>query len=491
MAIPAHVESTPLVYTIAGEDRTTFVQFNPRPSFESTVTNALDRFQFTWYDPDQTLVPSVWEDVSIAIDGTAIFGGKITTVSSGTLRGSSDVAVYAVEAFGWGIVLERTTVNDIYLETTDGAIITALMTKYLPTYDTTTYVVDAGITFTQRIMSRRSIADVLREMCRLSGYSWYVDAAKALHYFPDATNAAPFELSDAPNDTTSFAFAKGSLAVREDATTIENRIYVYGGEEPQTRVRQLFVGDGTTLFFTAAYKAYDVSAAIYAPAFDALLVGTVGTHEFSDGYDALIDTERRILSFPSTAPLPYHGGSSNLAIYYGYDLPVVVRRQDITSYATYGSVWFDHVVVDSNISTTQEAVDVADTRLAEHATAAVSGQVKCYRSGLRAGQRIRIVNATTGIDNYYLIQSVTMKAYSLWYFEYDVKFGAYNPTLLSLLRSLYDRQQVDFEYDDAEVLQDFIPQRGTLNLAGTFTYGTAAAAGNIYGINVYDTALWG
>ena len=76
MTIPAHVESTPLVYTINGEDRTAFVQFNPRPSFESTVTNALDKFQFTWYDPDQTLVPGVWQDVSITMDGTAIFGGK-------------------------------------------------------------------------------------------------------------------------------------------------------------------------------------------------------------------------------------------------------------------------------------------------------------------------------------------------------------------------------------------------------------------------------
>ena len=491
MTIPAHVESTPLVYTINGEDRTAFVQFNPRPSFESTVTNALDKFQFTWYDPDQTLVPGVWQDVSITMDGTAIFGGKITNVSSSTLRSSGDAAVYAVEAFSWGIVLERTTANDAYRDISDGQLITTLVAKYLPVYDATTYVEDAGITFVRRVVSRRSIADVLREMCLLTGYSWYVDADKAVHYFPDLTNAAPFGLSDAPNNTTSFAFAKGSLAIREDATTIRNQIYVYGGNEPQPRTRQLFQGDGTTLFFTTAYQAYDVAAVIYAPGFDPLRVGTVGTHEFSDGYDALIDTEQRVLSFPSTAPLPYYGGSSNLLLYYGYDLPVIVRRQNVSSHITYGSVWFDHVIVDAGIHATSEAVDIADAQLAEHSYAAVSGQVKCYRSGLRAGQRIRIINSTTGVDDYYLIQSVTMKAYSLWYFEYDVKFGAYNPTLLSLLRNLYDRQQVDFEYDDSETLRDFVSTRSGLTLAGTFTYETSESADNIYGFGIWDTALWG
>jgi hypothetical protein len=81
-----------------------------------------------------------------------------------------------------------------------------------------------------------------------------------------------------------------------------------------------------------------------------------------------------------------------------------------------------------------------------------------------------------------------MTAYGLTYYEYEVEFGAWNPTLVEYLQALYRTSESSTDEDwvsDEESVRDYITLQGTLALAGT-----ASISGTI-NIPIWDEFRWG
>ncbi len=99
-----------------------------------------------------------------------------------------------------------------------------------------------------------TLAEFMDEICQQTGGSWYVDYAKALHYFLVESEAAPFGISDVPDGTTTFLYDQ--LVLSEDSIDLKNAVlYIPGkADEPQP-------GDAVPTWYTDDDSIAEVAAA--------------------------------------------------------------------------------------------------------------------------------------------------------------------------------------------------------------------------------------
>lgn len=222
-----------LVITIAGVNRTAIIEED-----SIRINQVADSFTFTAelkvFDAASgiTIVAGshkVADEITIVDGATTYFGGFVA---------NQDIDAHRIDAGrhlslgcqGYGILLNEALVEfEEYTATADDAIIDDLFDTYLAVIDSVTHVaqIDAGmdISFTEM-----TLVECMNAICLRTGARWYIDNAKKLHYFADEGNDAGFDLSDEPNDVTSFSY-HAHPKKRIDAAAIVNRVRVIGADE--------------------------------------------------------------------------------------------------------------------------------------------------------------------------------------------------------------------------------------------------------------------
>ncbi|MDD5510920.1 MAG: hypothetical protein PHI12_08920 [Dehalococcoidales bacterium] len=98
---------------------------------------------------------------------------------------------------------------------TEKEILTALFAAHCATITVGASVIAgdlAAIKFTDSSLIR-----AIDELAAISDRKWYVDYDKALHYFVSGDEASTFDLSDSPNNTTTFPYANLEYTIDEDS----------------------------------------------------------------------------------------------------------------------------------------------------------------------------------------------------------------------------------------------------------------------------------
>lgn len=83
-----------------------------------------------------------------------------------------------------------------------------------------------GSTLPEQDFSGLSLYAAINEVLKFGGGEVYVDFNLALHHFATETDAAPFNLSDTPNGTTTFGYA--DFSAPDDSVDLVNAVYVIG-----------------------------------------------------------------------------------------------------------------------------------------------------------------------------------------------------------------------------------------------------------------------
>ncbi len=125
-------------------------------------------------------------------------------------------------------------------------------------------------------------------------------------------------------------------------------------------------------------------------------------------------------------------GIINRVIVVGDNGAIVQTRTSAASFALYGR-YFDGKVVNNDINTNAWANAVGDAVLDELAFAKTDGRLMLYQEGLVVGQKVKIVNAFRGLDDYYLVQSVRLALIGASEEKIDITYGDYKPGLTDLL----------------------------------------------------------
>jgi len=444
---------------------------------ENVLTQQIDTCSVTVLDYAVT----EWDEIIVyrANGTTREFAGYVTEIGK---RAPHEHTFRDLTCQDYTVLLATVRVNDVYADMTDAAIIQSAFTEYLPEITTADYV-KTGATIDKIVCERITLLDLMQRICDQSGYDFYVDYDKKLHYFANEENAAPFGLStdfDTGFDTSvPYSLRSHKTAAQE----IINKILVEGG---------WYLSSNTYFYIeaNAEIKEFNLTRALHAPSgesstkvwqndgtkdvpvWTAKAVGTLYLHEFTDGYDVLYGYAEQVLQFNVAPPAVENA----IRVQGRYEIPILVRRRSQASYDLYGR-WLEDVITDTKIETVQQAKDRAQAVFAKHAMAKTRGTLQTYWYGLRSGQLVSLYHDKLNIDANYLIHRVIAEPRAPdrsrtregGHITYTVEYGEYNPDLLDLVLKL-KREYKAREARDDEVLNELLEMSETITLTESYSY---------------------
>lgn len=419
-------------------DKTSYVSWNSL-SIENILTKQVDTCRFTIENYEgKVYKPSIEDDIKIYCDGTLIFGGNIKRITE-KVR-TDKILVFDIECADYTRLMDKKRVAIVYSGTpqTVNAIITDLRDKYFP--DFTVANVACATTIDYIVFNYEIPSQCFNRLADLTGYDWYVDCNKDIHFFLKGSNPAPFNLDD-----TGAKYVFNSLNLNKDTSQIRNGIFVRGGEFLGDLYTENLVSSGTPLTYPLAYKYSTLTATISGTPY------TVGIDNIdnADDYDCLHNFEEKIIRFKETtkpadkAPMVITG--------YPY-VPVMVYRGDPTSKIAYGE--FQHYQYEKGLQDRDSAEKFGDIMLEAYKNPIVKGTFKTYETGtpytIRSGQDITIQSTIRGIDENVLIDRVTAKMITPFDLIYEVSFvSTKNSGIIEILAGLLlKKQTAEFRTDE-------------------------------------------
>lgn len=376
---------------IGGADKSSIIEFGSVKK-KDALNQATDTLNFNIiYHPGQTYRPAVNAEVIMMDGATKVFGGKIYAVDK-EVQDMGKV-LYKVKCKDYSYDLDRQRVIEAYEDQTVDDIIDDILTNFTDGSFTAVNV-NCTLTITKITFDRITVTEALQRLADVTGYSWYVDYDKDIHFFETNSEAAPFDLTDGGGNHIT-----ESLQASDDFSQIRNRVFIKGGEIEGEERAELYDGNGTKIFFKLANKFASLPVVeVDAVAQD---VG-VDFLDNEDDFDCFWDYNQSYIRFKAgTVP---GVGTENVEIT-GIPLyNLVVQVEDPASITAYGL--FEYAKTDKTLKSREEAVAMARAELTAYKNGLIEGRFQTYESGLRSGQIINITSTLLDINEDFLIQSV-------------------------------------------------------------------------------------
>lgn len=393
----------------------------------------------------QTFSPTVNQEVTITYGGDRIFGGVIVEVEQ-ELDGHSTI-VYSVQCKDYTQYLDRKLVTERYQTTNIRAVILDLVDRYADDYGFTAdlNVMGEDVSVKSVSFSQIPLSQCFTKLAQLTGYYWYVDYYKDIHFIKKNTELAPFNITD-----TSANYIFDSLIVANDLSKIRNSVKVNGGEAISDARTELLAGDGEKDTFPLANKFSDLPTVTVEG-----VVQDVGVDylQLPDDYDVMWNFSQKYLKFnPGSIPALPVSGETNIEVYGTPLKPIVVKRVNTPSVAEYGL--YEYVINKDTIKSRDEALQFAQSELQSYADKLRSGSFQTYTEGLRSGQTITVMSTLRDISDTFVIQSVRFKQVNnelgFWHVEIAT---AKTLSIIDTLQKLLLQERISF--GEGETLLNF------------------------------------
>lgn len=457
-----------LTLTIATVDKTDIVE-KETLLVEDLLTNQVNTCTFAMIDAAGTNKPSAGQEVVVTIDSVVVFGGYITDVVQTQLAPGE--YRYDVNCVDYSDLLRRSLVVEVYQSQPCLEIITDILTDYVAGV-TYTHVA-AGPTINYISFNYKFPFDCVQELADLTGYDWYVDSAKDLHFFSIETNAAPYSLTDSAS-TGQYA----GLEITVDKTQLRNRVTARGGYE----LSALYENDVQTAIagqtvFALKYKPY-APVSIYIDT----VAHTLGVDNIDEsGKDFVLNQTEKLVKCLDHAAL---SAGAVVKVAYKYQIPVFAQGDDSDSIDAIKAIeggtgiYEGEPIIDETIKTKAAARARVKAELEMYSNNLVTGTFVTTQAGYRSGQILTVNIPTRAVNAQYLIQSVSMASVAPGLVEYEVTFASRLKGLTEFLLALFDRGKKIFERADEildvyKVVQENVTITGAVPTHSTRTPSTS------------------
>lgn len=356
------------------------------------------------------------QEVLIEEDGTRIFGGRIKRIVKQTPNDlnltESKAWFHQIEAVCFGEHLRNLLAAKVYDNELAGDIIKDLLTTFAPSEGYTTTNVQDGPNITRAVFNYQPVLTCIEEIAELTGYNFYVDCNKDVHFIPRQEMTAPVTMTDAAKNHI-------SLLIERSHENYRNSQVIRAGRDITDNITENFAGDGDRTTFTTAYPLAE------APTITVNTVSkTVGIRGIDTGKDWYWNSDDKEITQDD-------GGSvlttsDTLSITYKGFFPLIVIADDpaeIASRATIegGSGKYEEVTDDQRINVLDLAVDRAEGLLRRHGEILEKLSITTNSAGLRPGQLLTINLTNYGINDEYMIDSVSGQEIEGLGFTYSVE----------------------------------------------------------------------
>lgn len=430
--------------TIDSIDRTSDI-LQGTITIEDIINDKQNTCRFKLVDRSGNGIPANDDEISITMnDGTKLFAGYVVDVQISSVK-ETGVVVASIACIDYARLLDRNLVHKTYENMTDAAIISDIVTTYCTGFGITTTNVVAGVTIDQISFNYLQPSQCLRQICDLTGRSWYIDYDKDIHYFPTVTNAAPFNIDSSNNDYI-------GLNISKDASQIKNRVYVRGGTKLSDPTTYEEFGDGVKIKFVLPDKPHDVT--IEVDRGSGYVAETLGIKNIDlSGFDWYLNFQEKYIEQDS-------GGAvlttaHKVRVTYSYDIPILVAVENTASIITNGVREF--AIFDKQIATTQAARDRASAELTDYANNIIEGSFETHTDGFKSGQYININLSAYGINDDYIVQRVIARSQGAGKYIYKIYIAsAKTMGIIRFLIELLEANKNLITLDDNEVVDELV-----------------------------------
>jgi hypothetical protein len=388
-----------ITFTIGGVDTTPLVRVDSLKVQDRL--NGRNTASFDLVSEDGTYRPTIGAEVVITRDGTRLFAGFVNDYEEEDVPGSWDALLFRVPCVDYNAICNQRLVAKAYEAPgqTLGDIVLDIVASFLAGEGITTANVQDGPIIDKAVWNYQYVAEAFNDLADLSGYIWYIDYNKDLHFVSRDTNAAPFALTD-----TSGNFRK--MKVRRTREQYRNKQIIRAGKDLTDPLTETFKGDGETRVWPLKWPVGAVPTSI-------LLDGVPKTFGIGG-----VDTGKDFYWNKGTAAITQDDSATKLTaanigtIIYRGEFPIVLAAQDDAQIA-------ERQAVEGGTGIHERVEDFPAVNSTEQAEQGARGLIEKYGRiprivtfetdvpGLAAGQLLTIANSLHDLSGSFLIESVS------------------------------------------------------------------------------------
>lgn len=396
------------------------------------IQNQGDTCEMKIVQKSSQTAPSVGKELVFKDGSRFLFGGFITKVTPVEF-GVGQLIEYQVEATDYTYILINKYAQSSYAGQTLGAIVADLMTNYIDSGYAMTHTNTAtGPTVTTVNFNHISLRQCFENLAKLTGYIWWVDYSKDVHFVdPSSPTAAPEQITDALKNHE-------SIAITIDVSQVRNDIVVLGGTQESNSYPQVILGDANAREWVLVYTVstmvsieLDTGGGYVSKAFG------IDPKDDETGNDFMYSPSRGSIRCTVTTITP--SATTKIRVTFKYPLPVVTEVSNPASILAMkalegGDGKHGYTINDATIVSSDQARSVALQELNQFGNPVLSGEV-ITRTGLLTagsyfspGQLLTVNLPAWGIlvDTQYIIQKVVTtlnESGSAIEYHYDITFG--------------------------------------------------------------------
>ena len=360
---------------------------------------------FEMFDSSGAFHPKVGQEVIVNWDFASgsekIFAGTIDDFEEEERPGMKGRLWYRLACVDYNQFTDRHLVAKEYANQTQKQIVTDINTTHLAAEGVTVDPsMEDGPTIEQAVFNYRTVNEVFNDLSELTGFTWYIDYDKVLHFFSRTFFTAPFNLT-ADSDYRTLRYSKTRDRYR-------NKQFIRAGQDVAASRVQTFLGDGETQSWPLELPVSDEAPTIKVDA----AAKTVGIRQIDSGKDFYYQSGSEIISQDSSGTKLT--SSNTLEVTYKGLFPIIVQAQDqiaINERVTVegGSGVYEAIQDEEEINRSALATDKASGLLRRFANIAEIIEFETDKTGLKAGQLLPVTRSSHNVDDSFLIESVQFR----------------------------------------------------------------------------------
>lgn len=457
-------------FTISGTDRLTMLQ--PLTVKITDELNSRNTLEVILLDKTgATYRPTVGEPLFMQWDGVTVFAGTIDDYTESQVNNLPD-CWYTIHGVDWNQRADMNLVAAEYINQTLQAIVSDIVANTLADDGIMLDInMETGPTLEHVIFNYRTAAESFNDLGTLTGFTWYIDYGKVLHFFSRTYFLAPFDL------TSDLLYR--NLTSQGTRQQYRNTQWIRAGKDISSILTESFHGDGTpgkqTTFTVALPVALVPTITLNGVA------QTVGVRNVdTSGFQWYWNADDTAISQDSTGtPITL---TDTLAVVYQGFFPILIQSYtqsaiDERIAIEGGSGVYEAIEDHQEINRSVLATDYALGLLRQFGKIQYQLDIETDQSGLRSGQLIQVTLPRFGLNAQYLIQRIDFEDFTGTKLRYRVTAVSGEPfgTWQQFFRGLAATGQ-PFLLRENEVLMLLRNFPETINAAEVFSQSTATHA---------------
>jgi hypothetical protein len=379
--------------------------------------NSRNTYAFTLISLDGTYRPEIGNAINVSKDGTTSFAGTIESiVEQSPNNGITPILHFAIECVDYNQLCDRFLVAEAYESALAGNIVKAIIDNFInvtsPGEGITYTNVSDGPTINKAVFNYVTATQALDELSEISGFSWWIDYDKDMHFCSRLANVAPFELTDSSGNYR-------NLIVKKTRQDYRNKQYFRGGQDVSSPLTETFKGDSETITFSLSLPCAKVPSSVTVDS----VAKTIGIRQVDSGKDWYwSESEREITQDSGGVKLT---DANTLSVTYQGYFPIIVESFNESAIAERqtaegGTGIYEHVATDANVNTSDAVQERAEALVRKYGEIPETVEFETDSDGLAAGQLINITNTIHGLNSAYLIQRVAINDITATILRYQI-----------------------------------------------------------------------